>query len=221
MPMTLGYLGDDESERLLYNYLQSRCSKAKILSFKNYQDLLNHCLEIDVCVVTVHLTQTQAQELSRRQPRLHIVYVGENLLDTMDTKTCCHLKHPMEEQYFFAALDKTRRYVRSTSIIVDTADGYVKVPLEQILYITAIDRCIEYHLTTGISYRTKTMRAAFKKEINTDILLNSDFIFLKPNLVLNLSFIQRVSPKGEVEFCNGDIIYLSKPAYNTLINVWK
>ena len=220
MSVTIGHLGDNEIAYLVQKYLKERNLSAKTIRYGDYYEMLQDCAKLDVCIITLNLSKVELASLQKKNPHCYVIYITEIQYDVINNPVYYQLSAPIDEAHLFYILDKTRGFVHRSTIFIDTVEGLIRVQTNQITYINTEGRCMAYHFIDGSVIYSKSMRTAFFKELSKNILNEDNFLFLKPNLVLNLDYIIRVKTNAEIELSTGEIIYISKNNYDILLQAW-
>lgn len=220
MSFIIGHLGDNEIAYLVQKYLKERNLSTKSIRYGDYYELIEKCEKLNVCIITLQLSQLELTTLQKANSHCFIIYITETHYVVLNNPIYYQLSYPIQEEQLFNILDKTRTYVHQKVAFIDTLNGLMKVQINQITHINTEGRNIVYHFLNGKVIRTKSMRTAFYKEISKTILGDKRFLFLKPNVVINLNYVERIKKGAEIELTTGEIIYLSKNNYDILVNAW-
>ncbi len=228
---------DDEEKQLhqtaaLVNaYFQSRPGiSGQVETFTSGAALVARAEDIsgfDLYVLDILMPGMSGIETGRRLRALggsgEILYLTSSndfAADSYDIRAFFYLLKPVEESKLFRVLDEAVEKLarrRNSSIVVTTADGPRRIPLERLLYVERVGRCARYFCTDGI-VDSLTIRTSFRATA-APLLADRRFCLCGASFVLNYQHVTGV--KGQQALLdNGQIIPLPRTAATEFKRVW-
>ncbi|WP_180326762.1 LytR/AlgR family response regulator transcription factor [Raoultibacter phocaeensis] len=142
---------------------------------------------------------TQGIEAARRIRELDedacIVFLTvspEFALDAFSVHPFDYLLKPVEPARLKNVLDKALKHREADlvpSVVVKTAAGLVRLPLNDIVYAETDQRAVRYHLRKGDDVRSLTRRTSFKEAV-APLLGSGRFVCTSSSHAVNLHFIE-------------------------------
>lgn len=129
-----------------------------------------------------------------------------------------YIPKPLTKSIIQNLLVETIAKHETETIVVNTAEGYVKINVENINYVDIIKRNLCYHLNNNTEVISVTIRKAFKTYVDT-LIHNDNFVFIEPAFLINLSQIARIDT-DHITFKNGAIVYVNKKQYAKIYAIW-
>ena len=127
---------------------------------------------------------------------------------------------PVEEKGILKILNNLKEKIKRKAIVVKLAHAEdQRIYLNDLNYVDIINRNLRYHLASGKSYDSQTLRQSFSKEVEP-LLSKPELYFIQPSLLINLTNVATMWA-DHLQFENGDIIYFPKSAYDKLKDAWK
>ena len=203
-------LCDDEAaqrqlaRKMLDSYFAVRGTAAKIWEFSDGQSLLNAALDqtFDLYLLDIVMPETDGIDLGlalRKSDKngviIYLTTSPDFALEGYSVKAAAYLLKPVSEERLFAALDDALKTVaerRAQSVMVKTAEGTSRLPLDDILYAEQIERLPYYHLRDGSCVTGVTIRTSFREAMKP-LLADGRFYLCGASLVFNLHHIKRVT----------------------------
>lgn len=173
--------------------------------------------DIDILLLDVEMPGMNGVELAKTirktNSTLQIVFVTayyEYFSDGFDVSALHYLIKPIAPEKLWPVLDKAVENLayRLRSVLISTAEGDVKVPLGDILYVEAQNVHLLIH-TPGKVFRTRMTLLAMSRE------LDETFFKIHRSFIVSLKYIQRIS-RTDVTMINGDILPLSRGSYDAV-----
>lgn len=208
---------DEKSSNILELDIHKQLLQKRIgLSFtyySNYQDIPSE-LKYDVYFTRVETDRDfeEVKKIRQYNQNCFIVIISSSdkySLQSYDIDCLGYLVQPIDRDRLNHVIDKGYRIMRHKVVSIITSAGLRRVEAKMINYINIERRNICYHMSDGELINGQTMRTSFAKTVGEAVLLNDDYKFLKPSLIVNLDQIKN-RKNNKIEFLNGDIIYLSK-----------
>jgi len=208
-------LCDDEAaqrqltHKLLDGYFSSRGVAAKIWEFSDGQGLLNAMADeaFDLYLLDIVMPEMDGidlgMELRKSDENGIIIYLTTSpdfALEGYSVKAASYLLKPIREEKLFSALDDALKTIAdrcARSVLVKTAEGMVRLSLDDILYVEQIERFPHYYLRDGGCVTGVTIRTSFQEAMQP-ILANKRFYLCGASFVFNLYHIKSVTKSGAV-----------------------
>ena len=207
-------LCDDEENQLkqvsglLEAYLQAHPGlKGQVETFREGKALLERAGKapaFDLYVLDILMPEHDGIETGRRlRPagdRGEIIYLTNSndfAADSYDVRAFFYLLKPVAKDKLFHVLDEAvkkhsrQRQQKSKCIIVATADGSQRVPLEKILYAERMGRCVRYNCTDA-AVDSQTIRVSFREAV-APLLADRRFCLCGASFVVNFQHVAGVN----------------------------
>lgn len=163
-------------------------------------------------------------ELRQFDPDGKILYLTSSIefaYESYQAKAFDYILKPVQRDRLFAALDDAISTIanrKEKSLIVKTRENRVKLTLDQILYVELVDRRVVYHILSGESVESSSIRTTFAECIQ-ELLADSRFVLCGSGIAVNLYHVT----KTDVEtlfFKNGKKLYIGKRAGREMMSIW-
>ena len=163
-------------------------------------------------------------ELRSFDPDGKILYLTSSIefaYESYQAKAFDYILKPVQQDRLFAALDDAIRTIanrKEKSLIVKTRGNRVKLTLDQILYVELVDRRVVYHILSGESVESSSIRTTFAECIQK-LLADSRFVLCGSGIAVNLYHVT----KADIEtlfFKNGKKLYIGKRAGREMMSIW-
>ena len=218
------FLCDDSAEDAEYllgfveNWASKRAYALELRQFPSAEALL-FALEDempDILLLDIEMHGMDGVQLARRvrerSEDAQIVFVtgySDYIAEGYDVSALHYLMKPVNPEKLASVLDRAvaRLLDRSRLLTLHTAEGVVRVPFREIVYIEARRNYVTVHAKA--EYTEKKTLAAVEQE------LDDRFFRAGRSFILNLSHVRQVL-KNEVLFSDGTKIPLSRGAYEPL-----
>ncbi|MBR6764516.1 MAG: response regulator transcription factor [Clostridia bacterium] len=154
-----------------------------------------------------------AKAIRKTNHTLQIVFVTayyEYFSDGFDVSALHYLIKPVDGGKLWPVLDRACQNLayRLRSVLISTADGDVKVPLGDILYVEAQNVHLLIH-TPGEVFRTRMTLLAMSRE------LDETFFKIHRSFIVSLKYVRKIT-RSDVTMVNGDILPLSRGSYDAV-----
>lgn len=170
--------------------------------------------EHDVYILKINNDKDFAGAVALRSaaPRSAIVVLSDTdkyAIKSYQLDSKGYLLTPFKDELVDDVIRRTHRDMRERIMIINAADGIVRVNSEELNYINIEGRRLCYHMSDGDEIYSKSLRESFAATLKDSALGNRDYIFLPPAVIVNERQIKKID-KEKVIFRNGDFCYLSK-----------
>lgn len=228
---------DDEEDQLnrmaalLQDYLAARPNlNGQLESFQSGSALLTRIEELhgfDLYVLDILMPELNGIETGRRLRAMsqggEIIYLTSSndfASDSYDVHAFFYLLKPVREEKLFRVLDGAIEKLmqrRNSAIMVNTADGPRRLPLENICYVERVGRRIRYYCTNG-TVDSQTIRVSFR-EISAPLLAHRRFCLCGASFVLNFQHVTGVNGQSAL-LDNGQTVSLPRTAAADFKKAW-
>lgn len=217
---------------LLKDYLDSRPALSASLSrFGDGWSLLNTLEQgggFDLYLLDVLMPGLNGIEVGKAIRRLGrdgaIVYLTTSpdyAVDSYQTQAFFYLLKPVSRGQLFEVLDQAvdaLKKRKSTAAIVNTSSGLRSIPLDDILYVERVDRLMRYHLVTGETADSRTIRGSLR-DAAAALLSDNRFFLCGASFVLVLHHVRSVE-KNEALLDSGGRVPVPQSAFADLKRAW-
>ena len=122
-----------------------------------------------------------------------------------------YLIYPIDRKHLNVLLDNMCERIKKYIITIYTPGGLERFQASSLLYANIEGRSICYHLQGGIDLHSGTLRKSFREHICKDLLLDDNFLYLEPALVVNLNHIAHIgTDENIIKLTTGEIYPVSK-----------
>lgn len=223
MRLKIAICDDDAAQRAyLVEIVTEWAKKNRHLSeLKQYADAKSFLFDysgqkdFDILLLDIEMPGMNGIELARavrsENSTVQIVFVTgyyEYFSDGFDVSALHYLIKPVEEQKFFSVLDKAvgNLVYRQRSVLLATADGEIKLPLADILYVESENVYIIVHTVHG-NYRTRMALQKFSEQ------LDETFFKVHRSFIVGLKYIKKIT-RTYVTMTNGESVPISRGLYD-------
>lgn len=213
------------------DYIAQRNREISISVFERATSLLDEALRFggyDIYILDIIMPGVNGIQLGVKlrqvDPNGKILYLTssqEYAIESYRAKAFDYILKPAKAERLFAALDEaieTTANRKEKSLIVKTRENNVKVTLDSILYAELVDRKICYHLVSGTTIESNSIRTNFAEGIQ-ELLADSRFALCGAGLAVNLYHIT-MTGNDTLIFKNGRKLYIGKRAGRDIRSVW-
>lgn len=196
----------------IQSYLINSHFLAKITCYKDIEKL-NQKYDIYFLGVGLQIQNQKEEDL--------VIYIGKDSEDAVkayQSNGFSFLMEPIQEKNVFSVLEKCRKQIKRSTMIITTSQGERKVNCYDLNYVNIEKRCLCYHLKDGTMFDGQTLRTSFEKAIAA-VLDRPIFLFVAPSLLINLAQIHILN-RESITFENGEKLYFPKSAYKTIKERW-
>ncbi|HIZ30705.1 MAG TPA: LytTR family DNA-binding domain-containing protein [Candidatus Fournierella merdipullorum] len=194
-----------QTENLVSAYLRARPGAGgQVESFGSGGALLARAEAaggFDLYVLDILMPELSGIDTGRRLRALgeggEIVYLtasNEFAADSYDVRAFFYLLKPVQADKFFRVLDGAAENLarrRGSCVVVPTAEGPRRIPLDRIRYVERVGRCMRYYCTDG-TVDSHTIRSPFR-EMAAPLLAHRRFCLCGASFVLNFQHVTGVN----------------------------
>ncbi|MBE6731449.1 MAG: response regulator transcription factor [Ruminococcaceae bacterium] len=173
--------------------------------------------DFDILLLDIEMPEINGIELAKTVRKenhsLQIIFITgfyDYFSDGFDVSALHYLIKPVDEGKLFPVLDKAINNLkyRQRSVLINTQDADIKIPLSDIIYIEAENVFINIHTVNGV-YRTRTPLTKFYEN------LDDSFLKVHRSFIVSLSYIKKITKK-DLTLISGDIVPISRGMYETV-----
>ena len=155
---------------------------------------------------------TMAKRVRRDNEAVQIVFItgySDYIAEGYEVAALHYLMKPVSREKLLTVLDRAldKRKQQERCLLLDSAGELVRIPLYEIRYLDVRQNYVTVHARED--HTVKRTLGDFEKE------LDSRFCRVGRSMIVNLSFIQRVT-KTEVRLSDGTVLPLPRGAYEPL-----
>ena len=173
--------------------------------------------DFDILLLDIEMPEINGIELAKTVRKenhsLQIIFITgfyDYFSDGFDVSALHYLIKPVDEGKLFPVLDKAINNLkyRQRSVLINTQDADIKIPLSDIIYIEAENVFINIHTVNGV-YRTRTPLTKFYEN------LDDSFLKVHRSFIVSLSYVKKITKK-DLTLISGDIVPISRGMYETV-----
>ena len=173
--------------------------------------------DFDILLLDIEMPEINgiklAKTVRKENHSLQIIFITgfyDYFSDDFDVSALHYLIKPVDEGKLFPVLDKAINNLkyRQRSVLINTQDADIKIPLSDIIYIEAENVFINIHTVNGV-YRTRTPLTKFYEN------LDDSFLKVHRSFIVSLSYVKKITKK-DLTLISGDIVPISRGMYETV-----
>lgn len=154
-----------------------------------------------------------AKEIRKENHTIQFIFITgfyEYFSDGYDVSALHYLIKPATSDRLYPVLDRAVQNLnyRERSILIDTGEEQIKVPLSDIIYIEA-DKVHINIVTTQGKYRTRTTLLKISE------LLDDTFFKVHRSYIVGLKYVRKIT-RQDITVANGDNIPISRGMYDSV-----
>lgn len=217
----------EEDRDRMYMYVKQFCEerlqRAEIKVFSHPDDLICECEKfrphiyiLDIVMPMVNGIQA-ARELRWNQPEAQIVFATSEksfALESFDVNPINYILKPVNKEKLFETLDLAMKRIsleEEKTITVKVKGGYSTFRQDDVLYIDYRNHVVSYHLLSGETISTSTLRIGFAEYLNQHHE-GEEFVQCHESVVVNIRFIDKLT-KTEILMRNQEVLPVAKSRY--------
>ncbi|MBQ6121485.1 MAG: response regulator transcription factor [Clostridia bacterium] len=221
MPYSLTIVDDAPDVRALLRSLSAEWAERRgvtlrICEYESAEDYLFSGVTEDILLLDIEMKALSgvdlAKQLRRKNDAVQIIFVtgySDYIAEGYEVAALNYLMKPVQREKLFATLDRAaERLARDEkTLVLETADGVVRVPLRQIRYADVQGNYVTVHAREDYVVRRTMAELAAS--------LDERFHRLGRSVIVNLTCVRRVS-RREVILEDGTAIPLPRGAYEAV-----
>ena len=213
----------DRMHQYVQQFCQEKMLQAEIKVFDHPDDLIcacdryrPHIYILDIVMPMVNGIQA-ARELRWNQPDAQIIFAtseGSFALESFDVNHVNYILKPVKREKLFETLDLALKRIHQeeeNTVTIKVKGGYRTLHLGDILYLDYRNHVVSYHLLSGETISTSTLRIGF-----ADYLMqnheNDDIVLCHESVAVNIQSIDKLT-KTDLMVRNREILPVSKSRY--------
>ncbi len=220
----------DRVSGLVEEYITRKDLPADLRTFDHPDKLITECEQfrpqvyiLDIVMPMVTGIQA-ARELRWNQPDAQIIFATSEpsyALESFDVNPINYILKPIKKEKLFATLDMAIARVQTDglrSVTIKVKGGFQTLHTDEILYIDYRNHVVSYHLASGDSISTPTLRIGFSEYLKEN---HSDETFVRchESISVNVSAIDKLT-KTEVTLRNKEQVPVSKSRYGEVTDAY-
>lgn len=213
----------DRMDKYVRKFCEERLQKAEIKVFSHPDDLICECERfrphiyiLDIVMPMVNGIQA-ARELRWNQPEAQIIFATSEesfALESFDVNPINYILKPVKKEKLFETLDLAMKRIsleEEKTVTVKMKGGYSTLRLDDIMYIDYRNHVVSYHLLSGETISTSTLRIGFGEYLNQNHA-GEDFVQCHESVAVNIRSIDKLT-KTEIMVRNQEILPVTKSRY--------
>ena len=217
-----------DDERTEINYLTALVHKwaaargivVRLTDYESAESFLFACdgeKSVDIILLDIQMKEMDGVELAHKIRRddeiVQIIFITgypDFIAEGYDVSALHYLMKPVKEDKFYEVLDKAAERLKKAeqTLLVQTSEATIKIPLDDILYIEAFAHYIVIQTKTT-SIETRANISDIEKSVG------NRFVRCHRSYIVGLNHISRIN-KTEVILDNGKSIPLSRRLYTEI-----
>ena len=203
----------------------------KVGEFSDGSGLLDHIREhggFDIYILDLIMPGVNGMEVATTLRMLHdegiIIFLTatvEYALASYDVNAFYYLMKPLDRNKLFSVLDRATATLKTGEeqfVVVRTKEGEVRVPLNDLQFISLKNRALHYHMVRGGDVDGLVIRVPFREAV-APVLQDGRFVLCGISMVVNLTCIDQMDCES-VLLNDGTVLYPSKTACSALKKEW-
>lgn len=216
-----------EDRDRMYQYVQQFCREgmlqAEIKVFDHPDALICECEKLrphiyilDIVMPMINGIQA-ARELRWNQPDAQIIFATSEesfALESFDVNPVNYILKPVKKEKLFETLKlavKRLSLEEEKTITIKVKGGYSTIHLDDIMYIDYRNHVVSYHLFSGETISTSTLRIGFAEYLSQNHA-GEDFVLCHESVVVSIKAIDKLT-KTDVMVRNHEILPVAKSRY--------
>ena len=213
----------DRMYQCVQQFCQERMLQAEINIFDHPDALIFECEKIrphiyilDIVMPMVNGIQA-ARELRWNQPDAEIIFATSEeafALESFDVNPVNYILKPVKKEKLFETLKlavKRLNLEKEKTITIKVKGGYNTLHLDDIMYMDYRNHVVSYHLLSGETISTSTLRIGFAEYL-TQNHAGEDFVLCHESVAVSIKAIDKLT-KTDIMVRNREILPVAKSRY--------
>ena len=209
--------------RYVQEFCRERMLQAEIKVFDHPDNLISECEKLrphiyilDIVMPMVNGIQA-ARELRWNQPDAQIIFATSEesfALEYFDVNPVNYILKPVKKEKLFEALDLAMRRIHQeeeNTVTIKVKGGYRTLHLEDIMYLDYRNHVVSYHLLSGETISTSTLRIGFAEYLIQNHE-EDNIVLCHESVAVNIRSIDKLT-KTELMVRNREILPVAKSRY--------
>lgn len=168
-----------------------------------------HILLLDIIMPEMNgiLLGKAIRERNIKTPIIYFSSSADFAVQSYSVNAFYYLLKPIEESALFSVLDEAlAQYTQiNTMIQINARDGSSLLNKKKIVYVEYHYHYLTYHLANDKTIDSRTSRCSFN-EMAEALLLDYHFTKISASMLVNLSYVEKISTKGFIMRDNKELI---------------
>ena len=216
-----------EDRDRMYQYVEQFCKEsmlqAEIEVFDHPDTLIRACEKLrpniyilDIVMPMVNGIQA-ARELRWNQPEAEIIFATSEesfALESFDVNPVNYILKPVQKEKLFETMKlavKRLKMVEEKTISIKIKGGYSTIHLDDIMYMDYRNHVVSYHLLSGETICTSTLRIGFLDYLN-QTHPGEDFLLCHESIAVSIKAIDKLT-KTDIMVRNHELLPVAKSRY--------
>lgn len=213
----------DRMNQYVQQFCQERRLRAEIKVFDHPDDLILSCEKLrphiyilDIVMPMVNGIQA-ARELRWNQPDAQIIFATSEesfALESFDVNPVNYILKPVKREKLFETLQLAIKRIHleeENAVIIKVKGGYRTLHLSDIMYLDYRNHVVSYHLLSGETISTSTLRIGFAKYLMQNHE-EDDIVLCHESVAVNIKSIDKLT-KTDIMVRNREILPVAKSRY--------
>ena len=213
----------DRMNQYVQQFCQERMLQAEIKVFDHPDDLILTCEKLrphiyilDIVMPMVNGIQA-ARELRWNQPDAQIIFATSEesfALESFDVNPVNYILKPIKGEKLFETLDLAIKRIHleeENAVTIKVKGGYHTLHLGDIMYLDYRNHVVSYHLLSGETISTSTLRIGFAKYLMQNHE-EDDIVLCHESVAVNIKSIDKLT-KTDIMVRNREILPVAKSRY--------
>lgn len=213
----------DRMNQYVQQFCQERMREAEIKVFAHPDDLILTCEKLrphiyilDIVMPMVNGIQA-ARELRWNQPDAQIIFATSEesfALESFDVNPVNYIMKPIKREKLFETLDLAIKRIHleeEKTVTMKVKGGYRTIHIDDILYLDYRNHVVSYHLLSGETISTSTLRIGFAEYLMQNHE-EDDIVLCHESVAVNIKSIDKLT-KTDIAVRNHEILPVAKSRY--------
>ena len=213
----------DKMNQYVQQFCQERMLQAEIKVFDHPDDLILVCEKfrphiyiLDIVMPMVNGIQA-ARELRWNQPDAQIIFATSEesfALESFDVNPINYILKPVKREKLFETLNLAVKRIsleEENAVTIKVKGGYRTLHLDDIMYLDYRNHVVSYHLLSGETISTSTLRIGFAQYLVQNHS-EEDFVLCHESVAVNIRSVDKLT-KTDIMVRNHEVIPMEKSRY--------